>query len=987
MRSLINNEVRESRSKQSGLFLLLFVTLTGILAHAADAEQPAPTDTAPVEGTAAQPAAPQPPPMTAEEYQAMQLKAQQEQNAARRQAILARQAEIDLADAAEYQQHTLTLMDGIANRNVSIPTDSLGTVESQLLRFREIAATRHRRYAGAGNTQAFLGNSVDSLVKKYEQLIRDAMTLEELNGFYPRSNSRTVLSRPQFEQLMIGFSAEDSDGHSNIVRTNQDFYTLGLKVARDYWGRLVVTGFDEGAHVSSASGIKIQVGDIITHVNGTPLSDYAKRFYMYAQTGTAESAVDFGYESSVRRRGAFFMRPNMNQKMNLRFERRGTSGERVTVKNWNADFQWTSAVDLHFMLEYANKVRDHRRRNGETGEVEFENEKFVYGEMGGHSVLSSNIRRWTQASNTFNGLDIGSLINQTTIKRQQEQIKAQITSAFGVMPANIQQKLARDSMRRLIDGEGEQDIFPMPFNTVSDMPAHLIRLNMQVGDSGVMSDVQVGYFRVPSFSYQGGLGEYINRLAYTKEVLERFQSNADVLLLDLSHNGGGAMFFLVGLLKMLVAKDDELVTTAANFRLNEEFLASIQTPDDFPNIFDQSAPSLIVRDQKQRKQFEEAYNRGDQFTGFIPFMSSHQVSQTDLFGRINSAGIKMPFTKPIVVYVDERTASAPENVALVLQLNKRGIIVGTNTMGLGNPVQGQSQHGSLTQRCAIANCMFGVKNDPTKVAVLEGFGVKPDVALGMVAEDENHEMLSNRIISIAAQIGMHSKLRPIGAGPLLEDAEVLAQILDGEAESDGAAGMRQQMSMPPIDAAGLHLTAERAGAEIPNLGFTQQEINESVSPLTSALFNWIKQFNEAQMSAVSIDDEIQSLSSALNFIQSNQEVYGKIRNVFSAGKNLAVPKVLLQADPRLATMRSHDGIMLHLKRMEQVPTFGPGLKAVIQLFLKVVDAFGPNLVVSLAPNVGPVRLTKSPCLFALEGVVPNINSRRAPKNADYVDYD
>ena len=74
------------------------------------------------------------------------------------------------------------------------------------------------------------GVTLTGLRKKYSRLIKEAKTLEEEEGFVP-AEKRRILTRMEFQQLMVGMIAELKDGHVNNARLTHDASLVGLYTA------------------------------------------------------------------------------------------------------------------------------------------------------------------------------------------------------------------------------------------------------------------------------------------------------------------------------------------------------------------------------------------------------------------------------------------------------------------------------------------------------------------------------------------------------------------------------------------------------------------------------------------------------------------------------------------------------------------------------------------------------------------------------------
>ncbi len=79
---------------------------------------------------------------------------------------------------------------------------------------------------------------------------------------------------------------------------------------------------------------------------------------------------------------------------------------------------------------------------------------------------------------------------------------------------------------------------------------------------------------------------------------------------------------------------------------------------------------------------------------------------------------------PVVVIVDERTASAAENLAYTLQTTGRGVIVGRQTAGAANPVESFARSSGFHVYIPT-----GAPIDPRTGTNWDHIGVRPDIVL------------------------------------------------------------------------------------------------------------------------------------------------------------------------------------------------------------------------------------------------------------------
>lgn len=108
-----------------------------------------------------------------------------------------------------------------------------------------------------------------------------------------------------------------------------------------------------------------------------------------------------------------------------------------------------------------------------------------------------------------------------------------------------------------------------------------------------------------------------------------------------------------------------------------------------------------------------------------------------LYGVAEVLPAKVPYTKRIVVLINERTFSAGEFLAAILQDNKRATLFGCRTAGAGGCVTSSSLDGSefgIEEITITWTLAWRTNGEP-----IEENGVRPDVEYNLTVDDIQHD--------------------------------------------------------------------------------------------------------------------------------------------------------------------------------------------------------------------------------------------------------
>jgi hypothetical protein len=235
------------------------------------------------------------------------------------------------------------------------------------------------------------------------------------------------------------------------------------------------------------------------------------------------------------------------------------------------------------------------------------------------------------------------------------------------------------------------------------------------------SGLRIGYLRLGSFdSSSAALTQFIDEVAF-------FRANTDGLVIDDTRNPGGDACYTETLVRLLMPRPFQ--TLGFQVRPSAALVAR------FSRAVENAKASRAEQYQIAllEAQFEAvltAYKENRGVTGPIPLCSP----SLDVEPVRDRTGAAFAYGGPIVVLVDELSASAADAFAAMLQDNDRAVIFGMRTMGLGGALFDLDL--SLTTYSEIQGSITGalmvrprdvVTSEYPTARFIENIGVRPDI--------------------------------------------------------------------------------------------------------------------------------------------------------------------------------------------------------------------------------------------------------------------
>jgi hypothetical protein len=263
----------------------------------------------------------------------------------------------------------------------------------------------------------------------------------------------------------------------------------------------------------------------------------------------------------------------------------------------------------------------------------------------------------------------------------------------------------------------------------------------------------IGFIRIPSYAPLNtttALTAFQNEIAY-------FQANTQGLVIDEMRNPGGSVSYLNTIVSYLMpAKWRSL---AFEVRATSGWVVDISSA--LVSAAAQGAPQSIL-DQLQMIK-DEIVAANSAMRGRTKPIPLDDVT-IDRDPAKDSKGNVTAYTKPLIVLVDEMSASGGDAFAATIQDNLRGPLLGWRTMGAGGNVTAW-EGGSYSMGVAtVTESLMNRKND-IKTAeyppapYVENIGVRPDIVVDYMTVDNLNQrgkpFVDAFVAAIVAEIESH----------------------------------------------------------------------------------------------------------------------------------------------------------------------------------------------------------------------------------------
>ena len=246
--------------------------------------------------------------------------------------------------------------------------------------------------------------------------------------------------------------------------------------------------------------------------------------------------------------------------------------------------------------------------------------------------------------------------------------------------------------------------------------------------------LRIGYIRVPDFAPQFAsfaLQQFVNEMLY-------FEANTDGMVIDIMRNPGGFVDYANTLFSAVMPTDHRVIgfeIRANSFWVTNfsQLLAESEDAGDPPWVVE------TWKDILRAVRAANSENRGR--TGAVALDSGPDFEATLERPPLRIRGNVAAYSKPLLVLIDEFTASGGDAFAAMVQDNKRGLLFGVRTMGLGGNVVDWSLDGYAEVDTRVTTSLMVRKEAVSTgglypvTAYVENVGVHPEIENDYMTED------------------------------------------------------------------------------------------------------------------------------------------------------------------------------------------------------------------------------------------------------------
>jgi hypothetical protein len=240
---------------------------------------------------------------------------------------------------------------------------------------------------------------------------------------------------------------------------------------------------------------------------------------------------------------------------------------------------------------------------------------------------------------------------------------------------------------------------------------------------------RIGYLRIPDYEpadEEAAIDQFFTEISF-------FEANTDGLIIDDMRNPGG----IVGIANIYfgLLMPTKYRVTGFEIRATSEWVLEISSAVESAKAQGAAEWEIALLGQILKEiQEANASNRGRTGPLALDDLTLDRNPFTDGRGR------PVAYTKPLMVLIDELSASGGDSFPAMVQDNKRGILYGYRTMGAGGSVFGTGAGAYSEGFTTITQSLMNRQNDvvtPDYPAApyIENIGVRPDVESDYMTRD------------------------------------------------------------------------------------------------------------------------------------------------------------------------------------------------------------------------------------------------------------
>ena len=260
----------------------------------------------------------------------------------------------------------------------------------------------------------------------------------------------------------------------------------------------------------------------------------------------------------------------------------------------------------------------------------------------------------------------------------------------------------------------------------------------------------IGFIRIPSYapvSTAAALAAFQTEIAF-------FQANTEGLVVDEMRNPGGSVGYLNAIVSYLMPFQvaQHPLRTASHLRVGESHLK-------FAGVGNRAGSASKDLDLLQMIK-DEIVAANSAMRGRTKPIPLDDVT-IDRDPAMDAKGNMIAYTKPLIVLVDEMSASGGDAFAATIQDNARGPLLGWRTMGAGGNVEAWEAGTYSLGVATVTESLMNRKNaivtaEYPSAPYVENIGVRPDIVVDyMTADNLNQKgkpFVDAFVAAIVAQI-------------------------------------------------------------------------------------------------------------------------------------------------------------------------------------------------------------------------------------------
>lgn len=182
--------------------------------------------------------------------------------------------------------------------------------------------------------------------------------------------------------------------------------------------------------------------------------------------------------------------------------------------------------------------------------------------------------------------------------------------------------------------------------------------------------LRIGLIRIPTMSPSSAS----TALSQLNSEITFMNANTDALIVDVSRNLGGSISYTESIAQRLIPTPFK--TVGFEIRATANWIASLDAA--LMSAVSSGAPASVVTNLES--------NLNEVIAAFNENRGRSAPISLNLSGSLTLNPANVAYSKPLMILVDEFSASAAEMLASIIQDNDRGVLFGMRTMGAGGGV-------------------------------------------------------------------------------------------------------------------------------------------------------------------------------------------------------------------------------------------------------------------------------------------------------------